>query len=77
MSSMVINRIDEDTPASRARLKVGDQIVEYGGARIPGALADQVTAIHNALKPGDVLKLKVVDATGAERAVELVGLEQP
>lgn len=77
MSSMTIIQVDPGSPADRSHLNVGDSIVEYGGTVVEGALASKVIAIHDSLKPGDTLTIKIVDASGVERTVELVAQPMP
>jgi hypothetical protein len=77
MKSMVITKVDPDSPAYKAGLKVGDRITEYGGIKVNGALADRIVAIHNALKVGDILKLKILGSKGVPRTVSITATGRP
>lgn len=59
-----------ESPLERAGLRIGERIVAFQGAD-PGSAAEFVRRIGLELGPGDALRLRVADAEGRERDVEL------
>ena len=70
-SGLLIERIDEGSPASRAELRVGDIIVEVNGTRIVSA--EEATRAIYGLRVGDMLQMVVVRDGDTKRiGMELV-----
>ena len=72
--SCYVTRMLQGSPAERAGLTKGDEIVEIGGRKVETMSADAIRSVFNAI-PFDGVKLKVKHATGA--AVDVVLKEGP
>ncbi len=76
---ITVDRVNPDTPAERAGLKVGDLIVELDGETwsFPGDPREDFGNAIAARKPGTQVRLKLRNPKGEEREVELTLAPRP
>lgn len=76
VKSAIINKVEADSPASRAGIAVGDEITEIEGCEIPGCGAFKSEKLMK--KPiGEVLALKLRRQDGSEYIAKVVGEAWP
>ncbi len=66
-----ITRVEEDSPASRAGLKIGDVIMQYNGQRIEGY--EQFSRFVRETPPGREVKLAVIRNGAMQTIVAKIG----
>lgn len=71
----VVRQVLPDTPAMAAGLASGDVITAIDG--IPVREADNLTAIMNQRRPGDIVTLTWIDRSGAPRSAPLILMKGP
>jgi C-terminal processing protease CtpA/Prc len=67
-----ITEVIPESPAAKAGLFAGDELLEANGRVIAGAPAREMAGTLNAIKPGEHLRLKVKRQDGTFASIDIV-----
>jgi C-terminal processing protease CtpA/Prc len=67
-----ISEVIPESPAAKAGLLAGDELMEANGRVLAGAPAREMAGTLNAIKPGEHLRLKVKRKDGTIASVDIV-----
>ncbi len=76
VTSVVIDKVKENSPASAQHIRAGDEIIEADGNIVPGTRAIRLIFLLNK-EPGSVLHLQLKRADGERYAVVVRGIKKP
>jgi S1-C subfamily serine protease len=74
--AVTVNKVYEGTPAQKAGIRVGDQLIAVNGVQISEENHEQLQAMMAAMKPGKTFDY-TISRSGKERSVKLTLAEMP
>lgn len=76
VKSVVIDKVKANSPASAQNIRVGDEIIEAEGIKVPGTRALQFVPILRK-QPGDTLNLRLKTQQGRTYSVLVQAIQRP